>query len=481
MAELDPTLDAALDPEDPTRRRMLPLTPPRPAIPPLMIPQRPATLGPPSLAAPTSAPPPVNIAPPLVSRPTAPPAPTGALSATPTLSTTPKVGAPIPAGAITMPDPNNPAYRPLGGWRAALANLSQLSPEQGIRDIGLRALGAPAERLKVATEGVKSNLDLEKEQAEIAKLKEPPAGKEGSLSQQESDTVDELVAGGMPRLEALAQVKQAGGKPEKPEEPKFEKDEQGNIIQLKTDPKTGETTASVLYHGQPKVETDITQATIGGQEHHVLVNKATGDVIKDLGAFKAEKPEKAPGEDAFARGLSESAVKDVATARSADFRYRTMVDSLPKAKAGDQQAMLNLLTNHIGMTLGLQKGARITKDILNEATQSAPWLARIKSKFDNQGYLSGVTLTPEQMDSMMGLAVQQRGIAWQQARESGEQAGVEKQIQFPKDLAPAAGTTAAPSGKTVSLKAAMGLPANKGKSEADVRKDIEAHGHTVGE
>ena len=158
-----------------------------------------------------------------------------------------------------------------------------------------------------------------------------------------------------------------------------------------------------------------------------------------------------------------------------------MVDSLPKAKAGDQQAMLNLLTNHIGMTLGLQKGARITKDILNEATQSAPWLARIKSKFDNQGYLSGVTLTPEQMDSMMGLAVQQRGIAWQQARESGEQAGVEKQIQFPKDLAPAAGTTAAPSGKTVSLKAAMGLPANKGKSEADVRKDIEAHGHTVGE
>lgn len=38
-----------------------------------------------------------------------------------------------------------------------------------------------------------------------------------------------------------------------------------------------------------------------------------------------------------------------------------------------------------------------------------------------------------------------------------------------------------PSGKAVSLKDAMALPINKGKSEADVRKDIEAHGHTVKE
>jgi len=36
-----------------------------------------------------------------------------------------------------------------------------------------------------------------------------------------------------------------------------------------------------------------------------------------------------------------------------------------------------------------------------------------------------------------------------------------------------------PSGKAVSLKDAMALPVNKGKSEADVRKDIESHGHTV--
>jgi hypothetical protein len=35
------------------------------------------------------------------------------------------------------------------------------------------------------------------------------------------------------------------------------------------------------------------------------------------------------------------------------------------------------------------------------------------------------------------------------------------------------------SGKEVSLSAAMALPINKGKSEADVRADIIAHGHKV--
>lgn len=34
-------------------------------------------------------------------------------------------------------------------------------------------------------------------------------------------------------------------------------------------------------------------------------------------------------------------------------------------------------------------------------------------------------------------------------------------------------------GKLVSLKKAMAIPQNKGKSEADVRKDIESHGYTV--
>jgi hypothetical protein len=37
------------------------------------------------------------------------------------------------------------------------------------------------------------------------------------------------------------------------------------------------------------------------------------------------------------------------------------------------------------------------------------------------------------------------------------------------------------SGQQVSLKSAMALPINKGKTEAQVRADIESHGHQVSE
>jgi hypothetical protein len=85
-------------------------------------------------------------------------------------------------------------------------------------------------------------------------------------------------------------------------------------------------------------------------------------------------------------------------------RMNVMTESYEKAvKDHDQQAMLNLLANHLGMTMGLQKGARMTKDIINEAKQSQPWLQGIQSKFDKDGYLSGVTLSPNQMRQMVAL------------------------------------------------------------------------------
>jgi hypothetical protein len=85
-------------------------------------------------------------------------------------------------------------------------------------------------------------------------------------------------------------------------------------------------------------------------------------------------------------------------------RMNVMTESYEKAiKDHDQQAMLNLLANHLGMTMGLQKGARMTKDIVNEAKQSQPWLAGMESKFDKDGYLSGVTLSPNQMRQMVSL------------------------------------------------------------------------------
>lgn len=87
-------------------------------------------------------------------------------------------------------------------------------------------------------------------------------------------------------------------------------------------------------------------------------------------------------------------------------RLGIMEQNYEAALKGDQQAMLSLLSNHVGMTLGLQKSARITKAFYEEAQNSAPWLAKTGAKFDDRGYLSGVTLAPEQMSQMVELGRQ---------------------------------------------------------------------------
>lgn len=58
--------------------------------------------------------------------------------------------------------------------------------------------------------------------------------------------------------------------------------ETGDLVALTKDPKTGKVSAEVVYKGNPKVETDMTEAN----GRRVLVNKKTGEVLKDLGAAK---------------------------------------------------------------------------------------------------------------------------------------------------------------------------------------------------
>ena len=86
-------------------------------------------------------------------------------------------------------------------------------------------------------------------------------------------------------------------------------------------------------------------------------------------------------------------------------RMDVMQDAYEKAtKKGDQQAMLNLLANHLGMTMGLQKNSRITRDIIREAQESGYLTERIEAHFDKDGYMTGVVLTPRQMEQMVDLA-----------------------------------------------------------------------------
>ena len=90
--------------------------------------------------------------------------------------------------------------------------------------------------------------------------------------------------------------------------------------------------------------------------------------------------------------------------QDAVLRDTTMHQSVEPASRGDQQAMLNILAAHIGMTTGAIKGMRNGAFIIEEAEKSAPWLGRINAKFDKDGYLTGVTLTPQQIASMVSLA-----------------------------------------------------------------------------
>ena len=101
-----------------------------------------------------------------------------------------------------------------------------------------------------------------------------------------------------------------------------------------------------------------------------------------------------------------------------------MTESYEKAiKDHDQQAMLNLLANHLGMTMGLQKGVRMTKDIIQEAQQSQPWLQGVQAKFDKDGYLSGVNLSPNQMRQMVELGKSRYAEDTKKARSTAQYLG----------------------------------------------------------
>ena len=125
--------------------------------------------------------------------------------------------------------------------------------------------------------------------------------------------------------------------------------------------------------------------------------------------------------------------KDIETARTlaigADTRLRNMIGSAARAKSGDQQAMLAITANHIGMTLGQQKGAKISQAVWNEAVESAPFLVRAEAHFDpNTGLLSGIVLTPDQIDQMVELGRLVRGTAWEATAQQAAAAGVNMQV-----------------------------------------------------
>lgn len=104
-------------------------------------------------------------------------------------------------------------------------------------------------------------------------------------------------------------------------------------------------------------------------------------------------------------------------------RLQVMRQNYQDGLHGDQQAMLSLLANHLGMTMGLQKGARINQAMIQEAQQSLPWLQGLRAKVDQDGYLSGVTLSPAQMKQMLDLGENRYKADVQKSRIQGAYIG----------------------------------------------------------
>ena len=147
---------------------------------------------------------------------------------------------------------------------------------------------------------------------------------------------------------------------------------------------------------------------------------------KPMGAGGAGAAGGAPDNPKWTYTQRAAAYKAYEPAMDSAERFNVMSDNYEKAVKGhDQQAMLSLLANHLGMTMSLQKGARLNQAIIREAQQSRPWLQGLQAQFDKDGYLTGVTLSPAQMRQMVDLARERYGEDTRKSKSEANFLGVE--------------------------------------------------------
>lgn len=200
-----------------------------------------------------------------------------------------------------------------------------------------------------------------------------------------------------------------------------------------------------------------------------LLNRRTGQF----------KPITSSGGAPIAPQIFAQVSKSIEPAIESDTRFRVMKDNEKDALNGNQQAMLSLVANHMGMTLGQQKGTRINQAQWNEAIASAPWIEAQAAKWVHQdangdyifdGFKSGVTITGDQVKQMVGLAQQRRMRQWQQAQQAGETYGVN--VPVPDDLDHPSATLEGPKKKAIKG-ARAGQPSQSASGErkvGDVKK-----------
>jgi hypothetical protein len=281
--------------------------------------------------------------------------------------------------------------------------------------------------------------------------------------------------------------------------------EDGNVVSIAPD-ENGVPKATVVYQGTPKAQTEVTKLEVDGKPHTVIVDKRTGETVKDLG----ETGEKPPSVSVSAGGtwsLAEDGqgkpilfnnktgaiqaapegMQKIGTAAKSENGTGTVADKNRTSLAhiamqnldhiqdviqrrpdlvgpglgrissvdqllGSNDPDLVALGNEVHNFAMANAGIHGSRSFENVRAGEEMLLNHLKS--GQQGILGGIKANKDNLTEII-------------SRTEGGKAGGQANI----------GTS--DSGKGVALSAAMALPQNKGKSEADVVKDIEAHGHTV--
>ena len=183
-------------------------------------------------------------------------------------------------------------------------------------------------------------------------------------------------------------------------------------------------------------------ATANRRTQILAENLGLRELIFERETFGTVRGEPVPGAPSTAAGgpvglrtykLTETARKYYDAPMDADNRLSIMAEN---AKRPSPQGDVALLFNHIGMTLGAQKGARITNAEIDRAakTRSLPEgaIARLQSwgiapdvvyaaLGQDPGKLpSGAFLSPRQRENMVRLAVEMRERQWNKARRAAK-------------------------------------------------------------
>jgi|ERR1035438_1641527 hypothetical protein len=316
-------------------------------------------------------------------------------------------------GKVEGAMPNHPlAGKLLGGAAQGLATLG---------DVGLRAV-APSVDLALPGTSLHHLADLHQGNKQIA-ADEGNAEKEAQTTNLGASTNEANARAALTQAQ-VANSSQADADRHALTQAQIDKDEQdkaksltqmhadavGKAIAEGRDPHADPNVNNLadmitsLQPGQNKEDNGAPktiQIEVGGRPHQMAWNPATKKYDLDQGE-SGERPPSINIGDREAAALKKQVFTAYTPVMDSAERFNVMSKNYEDAiKTHDQQAMLSLLYNHMGMTMGLQKGARMTQALIAEAQKSQPWLQGMKAKFDNQGYLTGVTLSPQQMQEMV--------------------------------------------------------------------------------